>query len=183
MTHGRQAGRQAGRQGRAFLSFPSLIVCLELPAFCPPVRVYGKEHSLSCPLLHRHSRQVTEPSTHKQGPLFPLEIALWLAEQMDNSMEGAFTHVGNHLVSDSASAINAGDDLSALDPDESLLDREFGKGNLGAAPRRRRHDDEETDVLEDDDAESMVSMPVNGKNAALGPQVQEEIELPPHACA
>jgi regulator of nonsense transcripts 1 len=98
-------------------------------------------------------------------------------------MEGAFTHVGNHLVSDSASAINAGDDLSALDPDETLLDREYGKGNLSGGPRRRRHDDEETDVLEDDDLESMASMPVNGKNSALGPQVQEEIELPPHACA
>ena len=98
-------------------------------------------------------------------------------------MEGTFTHVGNHLVSDSASAINAGDDLSALDPDESLLDREYGKGNLTGGPRRRRHDDEETDVLDDDDLESMASMPVNGKNSALDPQAQEEIELPPHACA
>ena len=34
-------------------------------------------------------------------------------------MEGAFTHVGNHLISDSAAAIKAGaDDLSAIDPDE-----------------------------------------------------------------
>jgi hypothetical protein len=33
-------------------------------------------------------------------------------------MEGAFTHLGNHLISDSAAAINAGDDLSTIDPDE-----------------------------------------------------------------
>ena len=98
-------------------------------------------------------------------------------------MEGAFNNVANHLVSDSASAINAGDDLSALDPDESLLDREYGKDNLTGGPRRRRHDDEETEVLEDDDLESMVSMPANGKNGALAPPQQEEIELPPHACA
>jgi regulator of nonsense transcripts 1 len=98
-------------------------------------------------------------------------------------MEGAFNNVGNHLVSDSASAINAGDDLSALDPDETLLDREYGRGNLSGGPRRRRHDDEETEVLEDDDIESMVSMPVNGQNGTQAPQQQEEIELPPHACA
>ena len=100
-------------------------------------------------------------------------------------MEGAFTHVGNHLISDSASTINAGDDLSTIDPDESILDSEYGKGNLTGGPRRRRHDDEETEVLdEDDDMESMVSVPVdraNGQQGGLRPE--EEKELPPHACA
>ena len=100
-------------------------------------------------------------------------------------MEGAFTHLGNHLISDSASTINAGDDLSTIDPDESVLDREYGRGNLNGGPRRRRHDDEDdgTEVFDDDDTESMISMPVNGANGALGIRAEEERELPPHACA
>ncbi len=99
-------------------------------------------------------------------------------------MEGAFTHLGNHLVSDSASTINAGDDLSTIDPDENALDREYGKGNLTGGPRRRRHDDEETEAFDDDDTESMVSMPVNGQVVTSGiMDVEEEKELPPHACA
>ena len=80
---------------------------------------------------------------------------------------GAFTHVGNHLVSDSAATINAG----AAD-DESILD--------GAASRRRRMDDEETDVYDDDeDLESMVSMPVQGANGKPGIKPDEDVELPP----
>ena len=99
-------------------------------------------------------------------------------------MEGAFTHLGNHLISDSASTINAGDDLSTIDPDESILDREYGKGNLTGGPRRRRHDDEETEAFDDDDMESMVSMPVDGKNNFRSPAAQiEEKDLPAHACA
>jgi len=100
-------------------------------------------------------------------------------------MEGAFNHLGNHLISDSASTINAGDDLSTIDADESILDREYGRGNLTGGPRRRRHDDEEegTEVLDDDDTESMVSMPVDGANGKPVPRTEEEKELPPHACA
>ena len=97
-------------------------------------------------------------------------------------MEGAFTHVGNHLISDSASAINAGDDLSTIDADESILDREYGKGNLTGGPRRRRHDDEETE-LDDEDLESMVSMPVDGTNGKATQRPEEDLELPAHACA
>ena len=41
-------------------------------------------------------------------------------------MEGAFTHLGNHLISDSASAINAGDDLSTIDAGENALDKNMG---------------------------------------------------------
>lgn len=80
-------------------------------------------------------------------------------------METAFAHLGNHLVSDSTSNINAGDD-------ESILD---------AFPHRRRKDDEETDVFDDDDieTESMASMAVDGK----APKQDEEVELPAHACA
>ena len=100
-------------------------------------------------------------------------------------MEGAFTHLENHLISDSASTINAGDDLSTIDPDESVLDREYGRGNLTGGPRRRRHDDEDdgTEVFDDDDTESMISVPVNGANGAISIRAEEERELPPHACA
>lgn len=100
-------------------------------------------------------------------------------------MEGAFTHLGNHLISDSASTINAGDDLSTIDPDESILDREYGRGNLTGGPRRRRHDDDEesTEVFEDDDTESMVSLPVDAVNGKPAMRPEEEKELPPHACA
>ncbi|KAG8624012.1 hypothetical protein KVT40_008988 [Elsinoe batatas] len=96
-------------------------------------------------------------------------------------MEGAFTHVGNHLISDSASAINAGDDLSTIDADESALDREYGRGNISGGPMRRRAgDDDELD--DEDDSESLASAAVNGTNGGLAPK-QEEVELPPHACA
>lgn len=100
-------------------------------------------------------------------------------------MEGAFTHLGNHLISDSASTINAGDDLSNIDPDESILDREYGRGNLTGGPRRRRHDDEDdgTEVFDDDDTESVMSVPIDAANGKPGPGVEEEKELPPHACA
>lgn len=105
-------------------------------------------------------------------------------------MEGAFTHLGNHLISDSASAINAGDDLSTIDPDESVLDGEYGRGNLTGGPRRRRHDDEdeETEVFGDDDddnddAESMASVAVGGKKGKPSAKAEDEKELPQHACA
>ena len=100
-------------------------------------------------------------------------------------MEGAFTHLGNHLISDSASAINAGDDISTIGPDESLLEGEYGLGNLTGAPRRRRHDDDDdaTEVDADDDVESMASLAVDGQKRGRGVKVEDEKELPPHACA
>lgn len=84
-------------------------------------------------------------------------------------MEGAFTHMGNHLVSDSAATINAG-----AENDENILD-------AGLTGRRRRDDDEET--YDEDDLESMASMPVGDRNgnAALRPE-EPEVELPAHAC-
>ena len=57
-------------------------------------------------------------------------------------MEGAFTHMGNHLVSDSAATINAG-----AGDDESILDGDLSRGMT--ASRRRRMDDEETDMYDD----------------------------------
>lgn len=93
-------------------------------------------------------------------------------------MESAFQHMGNHLVSDSADTINAGED-------ESIFDGNLGRAALGAGPRRRKHgdDDDETDVFEDDDLESMASMTVDGANGKKTMKVEEEVELPPHACA
>lgn len=94
-------------------------------------------------------------------------------------MEGAFTHVGNHLISDSAAAIKAGDDLSAIDADESLL---YGK--LGAAGGRRRADDDDNQIEafgEDDD--SLDSVPVDGMTGLKLKGAEEEKDLPAHACA
>ena len=82
--------------------------------------------------------------------------------------------MGNHLVSNSAAAINASDDISTIDPDESVL-------SLAKGPRRRRHDDEESEGLDEDDMESLASAQVNGQVQPIKPE--EEKELPPHACA
>jgi regulator of nonsense transcripts 1 len=86
-------------------------------------------------------------------------------------MEGAFTHMGNHLVSDSAATINAGD------VDEGILDSDLARGGLS---RRRRDDDEEYD---EDDLESMASMPVGTSNGQSIMRAEDaEVELPTHAC-
>lgn len=95
-------------------------------------------------------------------------------------MEGAFTHLGNHLISDSAATIKAGgDDLSTLDHDEALL---YAKQGARAGRRRDDDDDNQTDLYDDDDADSLTSFAVDGvKN--LNVDQQEEEELPEHACA
>ncbi len=93
-------------------------------------------------------------------------------------MEGAFTHMGNHLVSDSAATINAG-----AGDDESILHGDLSLSRGMTATNRRRMDDEETDVYDDDDMESMVSMPVDGTNGKVGQKAEEDVELPAHACA
>ena len=106
-------------------------------------------------------------------------------------MEGAFTHLGNHLISDSASAINAGDDLSTIDADEAALDREYQNRNLNQAPqarprrRRARDNDDESDIYpdEDDDADSLASHQINGQNGHHHQDEEHDIELPTHACA
>lgn len=95
-------------------------------------------------------------------------------------MEGAFTHVGNHLISDSAAAINAGnDDLSTLDPDERLLYGKFG-GHSGR--RRADDDDNQTEAFEDDN-DSLGSIPVDDMMGLNLKNPDEEKELPAHACA
>lgn len=100
-------------------------------------------------------------------------------------MEGAFTHLGNHLISDSGPTINAGDDLSTIDPEESLLEGEYGRGTGLTGPRRRRHDDDDTatEVFDDDDTESMTSLAVDGMKGRGAIRAEEEKELPAHACA
>ena len=108
------------------------------------------------PLHDQHN--LTPPTAPPHLIEFPFDL-------YPRTMETAFAHLGNHLVSDSTSNINAGDD-------ESILD---------AFPHRRRKDDEETDVFDDDDieTESMASMAVDGQV----PKQEEEVELPAHACA
>ncbi|KAK5987558.1 Regulator of nonsense transcripts 1-like protein [Cladobotryum mycophilum] len=96
-------------------------------------------------------------------------------------MEGAFTHVGNHLISDSAAAIKAGaDDLSALDPDETLL---YGKYGGQSGRRRADDDDNQTEAFEEDDNDSLNSVPVEGMMGMSLKNSGEEKELPAHACA
>jgi regulator of nonsense transcripts 1 len=99
-------------------------------------------------------------------------------------MADAFTHLGNHLVSDSANTIRAGpsDETSTIDPDEALLFSAYGGRGPRGARRRTDDDDNETEAFDDDD-ESLASVPVNGlKNLKL-PEPEEEKELPAHACA
>lgn len=103
-------------------------------------------------------------------------------------MEGAFTHVGNHLISDSAAAIKAGDndDLSTIDPDENLLYGKYGgRAGLAGTPRRRHDDDDNgTEVYdEEDEDESLASVPVEGVQGLKLDAEEEEKELPAHACA
>jgi regulator of nonsense transcripts 1 len=90
----------------------------------------------------------------------------------------AFRNMGNHLVSNSAAAINASDDISTVDPDESIL-------SLAKGPRRRQHDDDETESIEEDDLESLASAAVDadGKKELAKAEEEKEKELPPHACA
>lgn len=83
----------------------------------------------------------------------------------------AFNNMGNHMVSNSASAINATDDISTVDPDESIL-------SLAKGPRRRQHDDD-SEGVEEDDLESLTSAAQEQKQIA---KQEEEKELPPHAC-
>ena len=109
-------------------------------------------------------------------------------------MEGAFTHVGNHLLSDSAAAIKAADndDLSTIDPDENLLYNKYGGGAEldtagGGSVARRRLDEEDnaTETYDDADSESVVSAAVDGvQGLSLEAEAEEEEkELPAHACA
>lgn len=107
-------------------------------------------------------------------------------------MEGAFTHVGNHLLSDSAAAIKAdNDDLSTIDPEENLLYNKYGGGaeldnEGGGGVTRRRHDeDDNTTNYDDADTESVVSTTADGvQGLSLEADAEEEEkELPAHACA
>lgn len=86
--------------------------------------------------------------------------------------------MGNHLVSDSAATINAG-----AGDDDSILEGDLTRSTLTGSRRRRIEDDEETDVYDDDDMESMASMALDGRNGKAGMNVDEEVELPAHACA
>jgi regulator of nonsense transcripts 1 len=95
----------------------------------------------------------------------------------------AFNTMGNHMVSNSTFEINASDDISTVDRDESIL-------SLAKGPRRRQHDDDESDGIEDDDLESLASHAIDGQKAVVKPEQEQQVEvekedkeLPPHACA
>lgn len=104
-------------------------------------------------------------------------------------MDATFKHVGNHLISDSADTIKAGgsDDLSNLDPDETLLyGSAGGRRGLGNGRRRTDDDDGETETIgEDDDDESLASVPVGAMKGVrlTDPEHDHDKELPAHACA
>lgn len=98
-------------------------------------------------------------------------------------MAEAFNSLGNHLVSDSAAAINAGDDLSTIGADETVLGSTAVRATNGVPRRRRGDDEEEVDLFDDDDLESMVSQSVNGPLGKPLGMAEEEVELPAHACA
>ena len=86
----------------------------------------------------------------------------------------SFDAIPNQMVSNSAAAINASDDISTLDPDESIL-------SLAKGPRRRQHDEDESDNNDEDDLESLATQPIDGQKPVA--KVEEEKELPAHACA
>ena len=96
-------------------------------------------------------------------------------------MAEAFNSLSNQIVSDSAAAINAGDDLSTVDPSESDLGTTDSRA--GQRRRRRADDDDGTEVYDEDDAESIMSQAVNGANGQPVVKAEEEVVLPPHACA
>lgn len=93
-------------------------------------------------------------------------------------MAEAFNSLQNHIVSDSAAAINAGAH------NDSLLGTNGPASAISGGLRRRRgdEDEEETDLYDDDDMESLISQPLNG-GGQKDVKAEEEVDLPPHACA
>jgi regulator of nonsense transcripts 1 len=99
-------------------------------------------------------------------------------------MEGAFTHVGNHLISDSAAAIKAGaDDLSALDPHETLLYGKSPNGSGSGSGRRRADDDDNQTGTYDGDENDSIDSPIDPLTGVKLGSAEEQKELPAHACA
>lgn len=87
-----------------------------------------------------------------------------------------FPRYGNQLADSSLNLGAPGDDRAAADLDESALNVS------GPRPRRHDDDDEGSELAEDDDLESTNSAPIAGNAKGQG-KVEEEKELPPHACA
>lgn len=83
----------------------------------------------------------------------------------------------NQLAGPASTLTAIGDNRAAVDLDESTH-------NMTGGPRPRQHDDDDegSDIGEDDDLESTNSAPVAGSAKGQG-KVEEEKELPPHACA
>lgn len=85
--------------------------------------------------------------------------------------------MGNQLADPVSTMPAAGGDRTAVDLDESTL-------NMTGGPRPRRHDDDEegSDAAEDDDVESTTSAHL-AEGAKGEGNMEEEKELPQHACA
>ena len=73
--------------------------------------------------------------------------------------------MGNHLVSDSAATINAG----ASD------DEMEGMEGIARPTTSQLRSTEETDIYDDDDIESLASMPVGGANGQPLMKAEEEV--------
>ena len=88
-----------------------------------------------------------------------------------------FPAEGDYPISNKDPVATAFDNFSTLDPDESVL-------GLTGGLRPRRHDDEDegSDIVEEDDLESTASAPTGG-DLKKQSKVEDEKELPPHACA
>lgn len=84
---------------------------------------------------------------------------------------------GNQLADPVSTMSATGGDRTVVDLDESTL-------NMTGGPRPRRHDDDDegSDAVEYDDAESTASAPIADGAKGEG-HMEEEKELPPHACA
>ncbi|KAH8426216.1 putative regulator of nonsense transcripts [Aspergillus melleus] len=73
--------------------------------------------------------------------------------------------------------------MAAINDDVTTADLEETTLSMSGGPRPRRHDDDdEGSDNGDDDAESTTSAQVAGDAKTPG-NVDEEKELPPHACA
>ncbi|CAG9949730.1 unnamed protein product [Clonostachys rosea f. rosea IK726] len=93
-------------------------------------------------------------------------------------MADPFAQIGNHLVSNSAKAINAGaDDLDRLEPDSTLLGLKAGGSRI-----RADDDDNQREVKDDDDNDSTESA-TDGMSGMKLKGPREDKQLPAHACA
>lgn len=99
-------------------------------------------------------------------------------------MAEALNSLGNRLVSDRQIVLKPNGIQFESETEESIVGTNATPSAIPEASRRRRgNDEEDTDLYDDDDMESLISQPVNGINGNNTTKPEEEVELPPHACA